>query len=143
LRRLAFGDVKRSLLRYAWALPATIMALPLVVVAVSAGAAIHFVDGVIEVGGGRAGRAVARLPAALRFSAMTLGHVILGIDQQSLRSARRHEQVHVRQYERFGVLFFVLYAGSSVAQLLRGRRPYFDNCFEREAYSCGAAHDDP
>jgi hypothetical protein len=142
LRRLELSDAMSALLRYAWALPATIVALPFVVVAVSAGAAIHFVDGAIEVGGGRAGRAIARLPAPLRFSAMTLGHVILGIDQQTLHSARRHEHVHVRQYERFGVLFFALYAGSSVAQLWRGRHPYFDNCFEREAYSCSAADDD-
>ena len=35
--------------------------------------------------------------------------------------------------EIFGVLFFVLYAGSSLAQWLRGGRAYFDNRFEREA----------
>jgi hypothetical protein len=41
----------------------------------------------------------------------------------------------VRQYERWGVLFFPLYLGSSLWQLLRGRSPYYANRFEREAFS--------
>jgi hypothetical protein len=48
---------------------------------------------------------------------------------------RQHERVHVRQYERFGVFFFPLYLGSSGLQLMRGRNPYLDNAFEREAYA--------
>ena len=48
---------------------------------------------------------------------------------------RAHERVHVRQYERLGALFFPLYVGSSLVQWLRGRDPYFDNHFEREAYA--------
>ena len=128
-----------SALRYAWALPATIVGLAFAIVAISAGAAVHFVDGVMEVGGGGAGRVLARLPKPLRFHAITFGHVILGTDQRVLRCARTHERVHVRQYERWGALFFVLYAGSSLTQWLRGRHPYFDNCFEREAYACAAA----
>ena len=68
--------------------------------------------------------------------------MILGTDQRALRCARTHERVHVRQYERWGPLFFALYVGSSLAQWLRGRHPYFDNCFEREAYACAAAEGD-
>jgi hypothetical protein len=128
-----------SLLRYLWALPATIVGLTFAIVAIAGGAAVHCVDGVLEVGGGAAGRAVARLPPSVRFHAITFGHVILGIDQLALRCARTHERVHVRQYERWGVLFFALYIGSSLAQWLRGRHPYFDNRFEREAYAWGTA----
>jgi len=84
-------------------------------------------------GGGRLGRLCARLPAPFGFSAITLGHVIVGLDHATLAAVRLHEQVHVRQYERLGALFFPLYVGSSVVQLLRGRDPYFDNRFEREA----------
>lgn len=127
-----------SALRYLWALPATIVGLAFAMVAISAGAAVHFVDGVMEVGGGGAGRALAGLPESVRFHAITFGHVILGTDQLALRRARTHERVHVRQYERWGLLFFALYVGSSLAQWLRGRHPYFDNCFEREAYACAA-----
>jgi hypothetical protein len=59
--------------------------------------------------------------------------VIVGVDRAELKRSRAHEQVHVRQYERWGILFFPLYLGSSLGQLLRGRRPYRDNRFEREA----------
>ena len=124
-----------SALRYVWALPATIVGLGFAIVAVGAGATVRCIDGVIEVGGGAIGRIPARLPAPLRFHAITLGHVILGTDQHALNCARTHERVHVRQYERWGILFFALYAGSSLSQWLRGRHPYFDNCFEREAYT--------
>jgi len=131
-----------SALRYLWALPATIVGMAFAMIAIGTGAAIHCVDGVMEVGGGGAGRALARLPEPLRFHAITFGHVILGIDQRTLRRARTHERVHVRQYERWGPLFFVLYVGSSLAQWIRGRHPYFDNCFEREAYAWAAAEGD-
>ena len=52
-----------------------------------------------------------------------------------LGQVRSHEHVHVQQYERWGVLFFPLYVASSVVQLVRGRNPYLNNCFEREAYA--------
>jgi hypothetical protein len=42
--------------------------------------------------------------------------------------------VHVRQYERWGLLLLPLYVASSLWQLLLGRDPYFDNRFEREAF---------
>ena len=51
-----------------------------------------------------------------------------------LSSLRAHEQVHVRQYERWGLFFVPAYLVSSLWQLLRGRHIYRDNCFEREAF---------
>ena len=91
--------------------------------------------GAIEFGGGRAGRLLTRLPPPFSFCAMTLGHVVLGTDAGTLDRVRVHEQVHVRQYERWGPLFLPAYLLSSLAQLLRGGRPYRDNRFEREAYA--------
>ena len=76
-----------------------------------------------------------RLPASLRFEAITLGHVVLGLDTACLDGARAHEQVHVRQYERWGPLFVPLYLASSGWQWLRGGCPYRDNHFERDAYA--------
>ena len=61
-----------SALRYLWALPATIVGLAFAMIAISAGASVRWVDGVMEVGGGSAGRALARLPEPLRFHAITL-----------------------------------------------------------------------
>ena len=76
---------------------------------------------------------VAALPLRYRFCAITFGHVVVCTDQWTAAAVRAHEHVHVHQYERLGALFFPLYIGSSVAQLLRGRDPYFENRFEREA----------
>ena len=66
--------------------------------------------------------------------AMTLGHSILGRTPAALDISREHELVHVRQYERWGVLFIPAYLGCSRALWLRRKDPYRDNPFEREAY---------
>jgi hypothetical protein len=120
-------------IRYTWALPATIVGLVLSGVALWSGATLRLVDGVMEVAGGRVDRLASLLPSSGRIVAITFGHVILGVDHATLREVRSHERVHVRQYERWGVLFFPLYLGSSLVQLLLGRDPYFDNRFERAA----------
>jgi hypothetical protein len=67
-------------------------------------------------------------------STMTFGHVVLGRDEHALAETRAHERVHVRQYERWGVLFLPAYLASSLWALLSGRHYYFDNAFEREAF---------
>jgi hypothetical protein len=66
--------------------------------------------------------------------AMTLGHVILGQTREELDFARDHEHVHIRQYERWGLFMAPAYIGASCWLWLRGRRPYWDNPFEKEAY---------
>jgi hypothetical protein len=129
----------RSLVAHAWAAPATLVGLVLLVAARAGGARVRAVDGTLEVAGGRVGAAAARLPRTLRFNAITFGHVILGLDEDALHWCRAHERVHVRQYERWGIFFFPLYLGSSLVQWARGRRPYWDNHFEREAYRSAPA----
>jgi hypothetical protein len=121
------------LLRYAWAAPATAVGLALAASACLFGARAAVVDGVVEVAGGRLALAVQRVAGARRFGAITFGHVVLGIDLACLDALRVHERVHVRQYERWGVLLLVLYPASSLWALLRGRDPYLDNRFERDA----------
>ncbi|AKJ26988.1 hypothetical protein AAW51_0297 [Caldimonas brevitalea] len=120
--------------RYVWAAPASAVGLLLALPCWACGGGAALVDGVLEVGGGRLSRWQRWLPQPLRFSAITFGHVILGVDRLALSACRRHEHVHVRQYEQLGLLFFPLYLGSSLWQLVRGGHPYFDNRFEREAY---------
>ncbi|WP_219341060.1 isochorismatase family protein [Sphaerotilus montanus] len=78
-------------------------------------------------------RGFGRWPPVRDFVAITLGHVILGRDHATLARWRRHEQAHVRQYERWGLLFWPLYLGASGWTWLRGREPYRDNPFEIEA----------
>jgi hypothetical protein len=121
--------------RYAWASPATAVGLLFSLIAMVAGARPRVVDGVVEVGGGRLRTLMSSLPRCGGFGAITLGHVVIGLDHSLLRRVRAHELIHVQQYERWGVLFFPLYATSSLLQLLCGRDPYRDNAFEREAFA--------
>jgi hypothetical protein len=121
-------------LRYLWAGPATVLGLVFAALAVCGGARLRLVGGVVEVGGGRFGALLGRMPRALRFEAITFGHVVLGRSPAVLVRLRRHERVHVRQYERWGAFFFPAYLGSSLWQLVRGRDPYRHNRFEREAF---------
>jgi hypothetical protein len=72
-------------------------------------------------------------------TAITFGHVVLGRDAETLDRTRGHERVHVRQYERWGPLFFLAYLGASVWVWTRGGDAYRDNPFEREARRVEAA----
>lgn len=121
------------MLRYLWASPYSFVGLLLSLVAVLYGATMRIRGGTLEVAGGPISEWISRLPRPLRFFGITLGHVILGPSHLQLGSHRAHERVHVRQYERWGVLFIPLYLASSLVQVLRGRDPYLENRFEREA----------
>jgi hypothetical protein len=119
---------------YLWAAPATAIGCCIAVVALCLDATWRIVDGVIEVGGGRFTSLVRLLPRSMRFEAITFGHIILGLNHTVLATQRLHEHAHVRQYERWGMFFLLLYVLSSLIQLLRGRDPHHQNYFEREAY---------
>jgi hypothetical protein len=122
-------------LRYLWAGPYTVLGLLLGAVGVLFGARVRRHDGVVEIFGGRIGHRLAQLRQPWGFAAMTLGHVILAVDRSALAQLRSHEQVHVGQYERWGPFFLPAYLLSSLLQLLRGRNPYRENHFERQAYA--------
>jgi len=123
------------ILAYVWALPATALGLFFVPVAWLSGGGVRIVAGVIEVHGGLVALLLRRgLPFFGPAAAMTLGHVILGRDRACLDHSRRHEHVHVRQYEHWGPLMLPIYLLASLVLWLRGRDPYLDNPFEREAY---------
>jgi hypothetical protein len=124
----------RHFWRYLWPLPWTLAGLLAALLAALAGARWQWRHGALEVHGGLAARGCARLPPSYRFDAITLGHVIFGIDACTLELARAHEHVHVRQYERWGLLFVPAYLASSAWQWVRGAPPYRANRFEREAY---------
>jgi hypothetical protein len=117
---------------YLWAAPCTLLGLLVALPWLGAGARARCVDGVLEVafsGYPLQQRWVHRLP----FSAMTLGHVVLGVSHGELARLRAHEHAHVRQYERWGILFFPAYGLSSVQQFACGRGLYWNNRFEVQA----------
>lgn len=122
-------------LRYLWALPTTAPGLLLAVLARTTGGRWTVVDGVLEAHGGAVGWLLRRVPVEGGAGAMTLGHVVVARDARALEASRMHERVHVRQAERWGVLFYPAYAAASGWAWLRGGDVYLDNRFEREAYA--------
>ena len=129
---------------YLWALPTTALGLLFIPLALLTGGQARIVTGVIEVHGGLVRwllRHVALPPHGA--SSLTLGHVVLGQDADALDWSRDHERVHVRQAERWGPFFIPAYLLGSLYALLRGRRAYLDNPFEREAYKSTDPHRRP
>jgi hypothetical protein len=100
--------------------------------------------GTLEAHGGALATVLGWLGAGrLRIEAIALGHVILARDAASLDRYRDHERVHVRQWVRWGPLFVVAYPLASLWAWLRGRDPYRDNRFEREAWRSSRSADRP
>ncbi len=124
-------------LKYLWALPWTLVGIAIGFVGVATGGKMAFVEGVFEFWGGCLPRWLNRAPFVRDACAMTIGHVVIGRSADTLDSVRTHEQVHVRQYERWGIFFVPAYLANSVGLSLRGRDPYRDNLFEREAFAEG------
>lgn len=118
---------------YAWASPNSLIGLVIAGFMILLGARAGRMAGVLEVAGGLVGTLLGAKRIALPWRAMTLGHVILGIDEAALEQSRSHEHVHVRQYEQWGPFFLPAYVLSSLWQLVCGRRCYRDNWFERQA----------
>lgn len=113
---------------YAWAAPCSLVGLLLGIIMLLRGgkATVHF--GIVEFALLRhAGKPCGR------FGAITFGHVVLGRDENVLNCLRAHELEHVKQYERWGALFFVAYPASSLFQLMCGRDPHWHNHFEVQA----------
>lgn len=123
--------VARTLWRWGlrlWASPTSVLGLVAALVLLPLGARARRVDGVLEIA------AMRRLPRrAWPFEAITLGHVIIGTHAAVLERLRTHEQVHVRQCERWGPLFLPVYLLAGAWQWARGRDAYWDNPFEVEA----------
>ena len=127
-------------MRYAWACPTTLFGLALAMPALRHGR-IMIVDGVMEAHGPFLDWCLSHLiPIPGGAAAVTLGHVVVGRDQQALESTRSHERVHVAQYERWGPFFVPVYFAASLWAVLRGRHFYFDNCFERAASELSQGH---
>jgi len=127
--------VNVRLLRYLWAAPGSFLGLVIASFACRRGRA-SVVDGVLEVHGPWLAWALCTCtPWCGGAVAMTFGHVVLARDQATLDSTRVHERVHIRQYERWGPAFIPAYPAASAWARLRGRHPYYDNPFEREAFA--------
>ena len=117
-----------------WASPYSIIGLVIGGVGIFFGGRVRVVGPAIEFYDGGVKWFVHRLPHGQFTLALTLGHVILGQTDAALAISRKHEAVHVAQYERWGPLMLPAYFLSSCYVYLIGKRFYRGNPFEREAY---------
>lgn len=133
----ARADAPLRFVRYVWAFfPNTLIGLLVAFVGLFTRSRYAVRDGVLEVHGGAANWSLKMgIPGIGPMPAMTLGHVVVAVDQATLDRWRVHERVHVRQFETWGPLMLPAMFLSAVYQSLAGRDPYYDNLFEREAYA--------
>jgi hypothetical protein len=122
-----------------WAAPCTALGLVIGAVPLAFGGRLARADGTLEITHRERLAECGLIARALPFRAIVFGHVILAVTGEELERIRGHERVHVAQYERWGALFILAYGASGLWQLLRGRRPYWDNAFEVEARRLEAA----
>src|ERR1051325_4937621 len=100
-------------LRILWTLPWTMLGLALGGLALATGGHWQRVGRVLEFHGGLLERLLRRVPIAGGASAMTLGHVVIARTRLDLDRSRRHELVHVAQYECWGPFFVPAYFACS------------------------------
>ncbi len=117
-----------------WASPYTLLGIFIGSIGFLFGGRVRVVGRAIEFYDGGIKWFIHQLPNGQFTLALTLGHVILGQTDAALDISRKHEAVHIAQYERWGPFMIPAYFLSSVYVWLAGKRFYRDNPFEREAY---------
>ena len=127
--------VPLKILALIWASPNSLLGVLVGVLGMLSGGGVQFRQGCLEFYGGLIAKLLRCTPMGTFIAAMTLGHTILGINREVLDTVRAHEQVHVRQYERWGPFFLPAYLGWSLILRIQKRDPYLDNPFEVEAYA--------
>jgi hypothetical protein len=117
-----------------WAAPWTLLGCCLGLISIASGGSCQLHGRVLEFEGRFLAWLLTRAPLIGGASAMTLGHSVIARTKHDLIRTRAHEFVHVQQYERWGPLFVPAYFASAWWAWCRGKHPYWDNPFEREAY---------
>jgi hypothetical protein len=132
-----------QLWRYLWALPHTLLGLLFALIVLLTHGRAQVVDGVLELHGRFASWFLRRcIPLKGGALALTLGHVVIGRDEDALAATRAHERVHVRQYEQWGPLFLPAYAVASLWAHFSQTGAYAGNRFERDAFVRAASAKD-
>ncbi|MFN7291828.1 MAG: hypothetical protein ACK5T6_14660 [Pirellula sp.] len=119
---------------YLWVAPWTILGLLVGLICKPHGVEFAKQRGTLGIFGPGVASLLRKVPIAGGAKAMTLGHCILAVDRESWRETFSHEWIHVKQYQWFGPLFVPAYFIESAWQWVRGRDPYRDNRFEKQAY---------
>jgi hypothetical protein len=132
MKRILYGML--IALAIVWAAPWTLLGCLLGLLSLAGGGTCKLHGRVLEFEGRFLAWLLTRAPVIGGAAAMTLGHTVIARNQSDLDRTREHEFVHVRQYERWGPFFIPAYLLSSLWLWTRGRHPYWDNPFEKEAY---------
>ena len=119
-------------LKVVWASPATLLGLLIGLLGLLTNGRARFRQPALQFHGGFVTWLLGKLPSTP--CAMTLGHVVLGVNSQELDRTYIHELVHIRQYERWGPTFIPAYLLCSAYVGLSGGNCYLDNPFEIEAF---------
>ncbi|OHB78353.1 MAG: hypothetical protein A2V98_09470 [Planctomycetes bacterium RBG_16_64_12] len=117
-----------------WAAPWTLFGLYVGGIGLVTGGRVQRTGRVIEFWGGFVAVFLRVFPLIAGASAVTFGHTVLARGRAQLDACRKHELVHVRQYERWGPLFVPAYLLFWLRLWLSGKNPYYDNPFERQAF---------
>lgn len=125
-----------------WALPYTIIGLSIGGIGLCFGSSVRVRGRAIEFYGGGVKWMLNRLPQGKFILALTLGHTILGQTVSTLDISRKHETVHITQFERWGPFMLPAYLIASIYMSFTGRHFYHDNPFEKEAYAVGGGVSD-
>jgi len=120
--------------RILWASPWSLWGLSVGFAAMLTGAKAQRSGRLIEFWGGFLPLFLRYFPFVAGSPVATFGHVVLGRTQRHLEACRPHQLIHVRQYECWGPLFIPTYIGWWFFLWCAGKRPYYDNPFEREAF---------
>lgn len=132
--RKRVADAVRATLLFLWVLPNTLIGLMVGVLGVLTGGGAGRTGRVLEFWGAFTGLFLRLFPPFRGSAAVTFGHVVLYCSGKLREKVRDHELVHVEQYERWGPMFIPLYLLSSLVAWIRGRHPYYENVFEKEAF---------
>ena len=127
-------------LLYIWVSPNSLLGVLVGCLGLVSGGKCQLKRGCLEFYGGLVTWMLERIPNGTGVLAMTLGHTIIGQTAQALHIARDHEQVHVRQFERWGPIFIPVYVTCSGNLWLQKKDYYRDNPFEVEAYRIADPH---
>ncbi|MEJ7138000.1 signal peptide prediction [Amphibiibacter pelophylacis] len=131
-----------ALWRILWPLPCSAVGLVLGLPLLALGGSVRRVGPTLEIALRARQYELPRWVHRLRFGGITFGHVILGQSHELLAVLRAHERVHVRQYERLGIFFFVAYPLASLVSWWRGQGAHAGNRFERQAVAQSAPDSD-
>lgn len=136
-RRLSRGKItSRTILflKILWASPWSLWGMSIGILGLLTGGGLRRSGRILEFWGGFLPIFLKYFPFIAGSPVATFGHVILGRCPRHLDACRPHQLIHVKQYECWGPLFVPTYIMCWFVLWCVGKRPYYDNPFEREAF---------